>query len=375
MLMTDASTRESSVKQATRVAISECSSYQDSRRALEEIFSSLGVRGLFKSGDRVLVKPNLLSARPPEEAVTTHPAVVDAVLSILIDSGVRPVLGDSPASGKTVNVARVAGVESVCKKYGVRIVTFDEGVPVKTDKGIYRRFIVAREVLEADSIINLPKLKTHSQMTMTLAIKNTFGCIVGSEKQKWHFRARDRNAFADMLIDLHNIIDPSLNILDGVVGMDGNGPSNGRIISPGLIAASTSGFALDDHIIRTVGVNPRVVPTALRAIQRNLIPSYEVMGDTYAYSQRFTLPATAPLTFVPFVRFLRRFTTRFPAISESKCTRCRTCEKHCPVNAISIDDGTIDYRKCITCYVCQEICPYDAITYKRSIFSKRRKAR
>ena len=363
------------MKQATRVAISECASYQDTRRALEKIFSLLDVRGLFKRGDRVLLKPNLLSARPPEEAVTTHPAVVDAVLSILLDAGIKPVLGDSPASGRTVNVARVAGLESVCKKYGVNTVSFDEGVPIKTDKGIYRRFVVAREVLETDSIINLPKLKTHSQMTMTLAVKNTFGCIVGSAKQKWHFRAKDRNAFADMLIDLHNIVAPSLNILDGVVGMDGNGPSNGRIISPGLIAASTSGFALDDYTVRIMGVNPRVVPTAFRAIQRNLIPLYEVMGDSYEYRRRFTLPATAPLTFVPFVGFLRRFTTRFPAISGSRCTKCRTCEKHCPVNAISVDNGTIDYRKCITCYVCQEICPYDAIAFKRSIFSKRGKIR
>jgi len=357
------------------VAISECRSYRDSRQAIEKLFSLIKAHSLFKAGDKVLVKPNLLAARSPEEAVTTHPSIVDAVLSLLLDLRAKPVLGDSPASGKTLYVARVAGIESVCKKYNVPVVGFDEGVQVRSKEGVYRRFVVAREVLEAESMINLPKLKTHSQMTITLAVKNTFGCIVGSAKQKWHFRAKDRNAFADMLIDLHRVIAPSLNILDAVIGMDGNGPSNGRIISPGFVAGSRDGFALDDSIIRMLKISPRFVPVASRAIRRGIVPYYDVVGDPMTYGQRFTLPATAPLTFVPFGRLLRRLATKFPSISASRCRRCGLCESHCPADAISVDNGAIDYKKCITCYVCQEVCPYDAVVFRRILLGRGGKKR
>jgi len=175
---------------------------------------------------KVLVKPNLLSPRKPDEHVTTHPLVVKAVLEFLLALGVKPVVGDSPAVGNLERVARISGIKDVCDELGVELVPFEDCVIV--DGEIFRNIKIAKVVFEVDGVVNLPKLKTHSQMMMTLGVKNTFGCIVGIEKSSWHLRAGTDENFAKLLIDVHRVVSPILTVLDGVWGMEGNGPSNGE---------------------------------------------------------------------------------------------------------------------------------------------------
>ena len=344
-----------------RVYLRECTHYEGVSGVLKDILNEYS--HLFRSGDRVLVKPNLLSPRSPSDAVTTHPYVVKAILEFLLDMGVKPLLGDSPAVGSMRKVARTSGMLDLCEKLGVPIVELDD--PVELDGIVYKKIRLSRKVLDVDSVVNVPKLKTHSQMVFTLAVKNTFGCIPGKEKSAWHLRAGNSENFADLLIDVHLLVRPVLNVLDGVVGMEGEGPSSGKLKSFGLIAVSENGFALDHAVIRSLGVSEAQVYTVKRSLERGLLPRYIVYGE---WKDRIVLPSTAPVVPLPrsITRFLRMM-IRVPRIDRRRCVACRICEERCPASAIDIDARKIDYEKCIRCYVCHEVCPKNAINLVRRV--------
>ncbi|WP_053001201.1 DUF362 domain-containing protein [Kosmotoga pacifica] len=347
-----------------RVLIKTCRDYSNVKSKLQESFETMNVESLFSSGERVLLKVNLLAGRDPEAAVPTHPDFLAAVIELFQDMGVQLSVGDSPANGKTLKAAAKSGIEEVCRKYGVELVTFDNPQTLKTGSNIIKEFKVAKQVLEADSLVNLPKFKTHSLMTLTLAVKNTFGCIVGSEKQLWHLRVITRERFVNMLIELHRLLKPKLNILDGVIGMHGNGPSGGEVIDFGIIAVSENGFALDDAITRVYEIPPEMVPTVFFARKLGLTPEYEILGDA-PKPVDFKLPAGIRPIKSPTL--LSKLVSRVPSIDKDKCTECGECESYCPVSAISIDTHNINYSKCIRCYVCHEICQFNAIKLKRKL--------
>ncbi|WP_084251666.1 DUF362 domain-containing protein [Kosmotoga arenicorallina] len=346
----------------TRVIIKRCPDYSFVKEKLQESFENLGIENLFTRGEKVLLKPNLLTGREPEAAVTTHPLFLSAVIELFQDMGLRLSVGDSPVSGNTRKAAAKSGIEEVCKKYGVELVTFTDPKKSETSYNTRREFKIAKQVLEADSVVNLPKLKTHSLMTLTLAVKNTFGCIVGSGKQLWHIKAVSRESFAKMLIELHEIINPKLNILDGVVGMHGNGPANGKAVNFGIVAVSKNGFALDDAISQLYEVPAEMVPTIFYARRLGITPKYELQGDS---PKPIHLKLPDGIRLISKSSLLSRLVSRVPFIDGRNCIRCKECEMRCPASAISIEKQKIDYSKCIKCYVCHEVCQYDAIKLKR----------
>ena len=183
------------------VCIERCEAY-DADLVFDRIkaaVDALGGMGRFvKTGQNVLLKPNLLSPSEPAKAVTTHPAVVEAVIRLVQDAGGRPVIGDSPGIGSLLPVTEKTGIAQVARRHGVDIVPFDDSVPVDAlDDHLFRQIEIARAVADADVVINLPKVKSHGQMLLTLAVKNLFGCIAGRRKIEWHMRAgRDYNLFA-----------------------------------------------------------------------------------------------------------------------------------------------------------------------------------
>ena len=187
-----------------------------------------------KPGDRVLVKPNLLASREPEKAVTTHPAVVRAALRAVQEAGGEPVLGDSPGGRNTpANYAallRRTGLAPVLEECGVEAVFFDEPtVEIPSPSGrVYKRFRVAGAVADADAIVSLSKFKTHQFTLATGAVKNCFGYIPGVAKAEYHLNTgMDQGRFAALLLDLYLARPPVLSVMDAVIGMEGNGPSNG----------------------------------------------------------------------------------------------------------------------------------------------------
>ena len=204
-----------------------------------------GLASLIKRGDQVLLKPNLVLAAEPEKAVTTHPAIIKCLGEDLLDLGAKLKLGDSPGISTAFKVARKCGIEEVAKKLNIEIIEFTPQ-EVENAEGVFKNLTLAKELIEADKVINLPKLKTHGQMVMTMAVKNLFGAVVGKDKVKWHYRAgTNKDFFATLINEVFLKIAPQLNIMDAIVAMDGNGPTNGNPNSTGFIAASPNGMALD----------------------------------------------------------------------------------------------------------------------------------
>jgi len=189
------------------IALVRCESYdrEEVQDAVDRAVDLLGGMGRFvKPGDRVLLKPNLLSARPPDRRVTTDPSVVRAVARRVQQAGGRPVIGDSPALGSFKRVARKTGMADVAQDMGIDIIELNNPTRVPLPPGaLHKTLEVASGALEADVVINLPKLKTHSQMLLTLGVKNLFGTVVAQRKAEWHYMTGvNRDTFASLHLDI-----------------------------------------------------------------------------------------------------------------------------------------------------------------------------
>lgn len=226
--------------------------------------------GGFTAGQSILLKPNLLKAARPERCVTTHPVVLEAVCRALKDYGVGRIdIGDSPAMGSLAHVAHTAGYTPLVKRYGVRIVPFSKPVPLEIEENI-PHLKIAGNISEYDRIINLPKFKSHQQMTLTLGIKNLFGCVIGKRKPVLHCLVNnDKVKFGRMLVDIAKHISPCLTIVDGIEAMQGSGPLNGTPYPLRLMACGQDMTALDRVLVEIVSVSPERVYVLEAARQRN----------------------------------------------------------------------------------------------------------
>lgn len=373
------------------VSVVKCDTYHDEhvRNAIEASLRPLvGLESVVNKGDRVLVKPNLLSARPPDRAATTHPAIVKAIVQLVQECGVNPVIGDSPTGGSSSGSYRAllnkTGMQEVIDATGCELVRFDEEkVRVSSPAAhVFKKFTLARAVTTADVIIGLPKLKTHSLTYYTGAVKLFFGCIPGMYKTEYHLHtADDLDLFADLLLDVCETCRPAINIMDAIVGMEGAGPSNGNPRHIGLIAASKSYTALDYVATKIIGFDPMSVPTVKRAHERNIGPKelheISVFGEKVAplIIRGFEKPATAPLSGVPptIINYVKRLIGVKPRIDTESCRKCGQCAEACPPEAISFlrkNAPRIDYDRCIRCYCCQEVCPEGAVTLSTPLIRK-----
>lgn len=365
----------------SKVAIKRCTDY-DTEKVYRSVAESIdllgGISSFIKKGERVLLKPNLLSAKPIEKAVTTHPAAIEAVIRLVVDAGGIPFIGDSPGIGSAGQVAAKTGIKEVADRYGIGIVNLSDGIQVENRKGkVFKRFDVSRTAFEVDAIINIPKLKTHAMMTMTLGVKNLFGCVPGKRKVSWHFEAgHDKKAFAKMLVELYQLLNPRLTILDGIIGMEGDGPGSGMPRKMGIISAAADAVAMDVIISRMVGLDPEELPTSKAAMELGIgetdIDKIEVVGDAAGMVfEGFILPETTEPRFVSFLPlFVKKhmdqaFTSR-PAVNYDLCKLCNICVNACPPQVMQITDKlTINYEDCIRCYCCHELCPEGAIDIKK----------
>lgn len=365
-----------------KVSIQRASTYdpQETYNAIRSAVNLLGgIESFVKKGERVLIKPNLLSAKPPESAITTHPSVVGATIRLVKEAGANPFVGDSPGIGGAVRVATRAGILEVCQRMGVEMVDLTDSIEVDNPKGkTFKRFQIARTALEADGIINLPKLKTHTQMFLTLGVKNLFGCVVGKRKPRWHLAiGEDREAFARMLVDLYLLLRPRLTIVDGIVGMEGDGPgSSGDPRHIGLIFASSDCIALDAVITEALGMRADALFTTQVARKDGLgetrLEGIEILGerlgDVRIKDFRFPVLEIGMDWGMPhaFSSYLRNTLIPRPFIDRYRCTLCRLCIEVCPPQVMALADNTIeiDYSGCIRCFCCQEMCPEGAITIK-----------
>jgi len=361
------------------VSIRKCGDYDPAR--LTEVLLSVaedlgGLSSFVKRGDKVLLKPNLLKSAGPEEAVVTHPALMEAVAAMEKDCGATPFLGDSPPLGKLSRVLSKSGYDPFMQKLNIQAVPFMEKVTAEfPDARLFRRLDLAKEIFDFDAVINLPKLKTHSQMVLTLAVKNLFGAIVGADKAAWHLRAgKDFDSFATVLVQIYEKVRPALSIVDGILGMEGNGPNAGVPRKIGLIAASSDAVALDAEICRLVGLPLESLRTCV--IGQNLglgtadVDKIERVGDKLDGFplKDFKRPKSMTMTWNlspgnPIRKFMENHLITKPDIDASSCKNCGICMQHCPPQAISEKNGmmVIDRGKCISCFCCHELCSNEAI--------------
>jgi uncharacterized protein (DUF362 family) len=377
----------------TAVSIVRCDGYENETvygRVKQAVDFVGGIGAFVSRDDRVLIKPNLLVAKTPDRAALTHPAVLEAAIRLVLEAGAKPLVGDSPALGSARACAEKGGFSPVLKKYGVPLLACEKPAIVKSPDAAFKTFEVAKDALEVDAIINLPKLKTHGQMVMTMAVKNTFGLVPGVRKTQWHLRVGNKPAhFARMLVDLHYRVAPVLSIMDAVTAMEGNGPGSGDPVDLGLIIAGADASAIDAVSCGIVGLDPSLLYTLVEAKKARLgitdLSRIAVRGERIedVSVTGFHFPPTGPvITAMPAAlsRIARRILTPRPVIIPETCTRCGRCEKICPARAITgpppsrrraaMPPGrmAIDYSACIRCFCCQEICPEGAVTIRTGWF-------
>ncbi|MBT9315994.1 DUF362 domain-containing protein [Leptothoe spongobia] len=235
-----------------------------------------GMAAYVKPGQRVLLKPNLLTGSRPTKECTTRPEVVYCVAKLVQEVGGKPFLGDSPAFGSAYGVAKANGLLKWAQKLDLPIVELHGqryNLEQQKADNDFDNLLLSKEAMEADVVINLPKIKSHVQLTLTMGVKNLFGCVPGKMKAWWHMEAgKDRQRFAQMLVETAQAIDPDLTILDGIIGHEGNGPSGGEPRQLGVLGASPNVYALDRAMVDVLQVAPSQIPTVAASQRLGLCP-------------------------------------------------------------------------------------------------------
>jgi len=365
------------------VCIERCDSYDRTavRSAVQRAVDRLGGMERFvRPGARVLIKPNLLSAKTPDRAVTTHPEVVRAVAEMVLEAGAVPRIGDSPSAAyKGIeHLWQETGMRNVADELNVELVSFEKEAPVRVQAG-GMEFYLARPVVEADAIVSLPKFKTHSLCVFTGAIKNLYGTLPGMMKAEYHRKFPKPQSFNPILPRLYEAVKPAVSIMDAVVGMEGDGPAAGAPKQIGAILASEDAVALDSVCAHIAGLDPLKVPALRLGAEQGIgvadLDRIRVVGTPMADVKpaRFRLARTTPLRFLPefLLALVRPFVWIRPRFGPA-CQGCGLCVKKCPVQALRLENKrpVLDANKCIECLCCHELCPSDAVDVDMSFLVK-----
>jgi len=375
-----------------KVAVVKCNSYEKTAvaEAAGKIFALCGIReDAFR---KILFKPNMLSARTPEEGVTTHPAVVEAAARYFKNS--EKIIGDSPA-----NINKPA--ELYWDKCGYKKVSEDSGAPLvkfsnsfmldilplfpsprrgesqdEGDKG-KNIDIPVTNYLKEFSLVNIAKLKTHGLTILTAAVKNLYGLIPGFRKSVLHSIFVSPLHFSEFIAVYYYAVKDyvSFNIVDAIVSMEGSGPAAGKLRETGYLIGGANAIAVDIACCKLIGIRPENIPYLKIYGERYGLPEIELVGDELVPVKNFDIPgrragaAISSKAFRPFLSLLGKRFKAFPVIDDNLCKKCYACKQVCPVKAIS-KDLKFDRKKCINCLCCFEVCPYKAISVKKSFIAK-----
>ena len=371
------------------IALTSCDGYEDAlvETALREALDAVDGLSFVEPGMKIAVKTNLVTAMKPDSAATVHPTVVCAVVRLLRERGAEVVIGDSPggvfSSGYLHVVYDVCGMRRA-EADGAKL--NDDFSQIEADfpeAARASRFPYTAYLQKSDAIVDLCKLKTHGMMGLTCAVKNFFGSIPGTAKPEFHYKFPRAEDFADVLVDLYEYSKPKLCICDAIVGMEGNGPTQGKPRKIGCLIVAKNGHLLDRMAAKLIGLGVADVPTLKAAEKRNLLPADINEVSVYGDPAQFTAPdfKTVPAQSSVFFHvlgeglpgkivdyFAGRILTPFPKMELSSCIGCGKCASVCPAKAIHMNNEKphIDRRICIHCFCCQEFCPKGAVKVERS---------
>lgn len=373
-----------------RVSVVCCKDYNEAllREKIEELIGLLGgLDSYIKPGQNVLLKVNLLMEKPPEAMVTTHPAVVKVIASMVKEAGANPIIGDSPGGPfSRVLLERAykkSGLAQVAEEVGAELNYNLDQVTVPFAGSINKSFVLGQYITDADLIINIAKLKTHGLTMMTGAVKNLFGAIPGLLKAEYHLRMPELADFSNMLLDLSLCVNPVLNIIDGVWGMEGEGPSAGTKRNFGYLLASPSPHALDVAAAYLLGITPvSKAPIIYAARERGLPASIEeisLLGDPLIPAEKIVIPPGVRVSNLldrrlpgPLARVLSYLLRPRPVFISELCVGCRDCYRSCPPQVITMrnNKAEVSLENCIRCFCCQELCQYQAVKIKRPLLGR-----
>ena len=384
------------IDKASPVALDKCKKYdlQTVKKMLEGQFSRLIADGDFFKDKNIVIKPNLLLKASPDDAITSHPVVVEAVIEILKTYHPQSItIAESPGGPYSQTTLKIiynsTGMSKVSESTGINI-NYDtsfENVSYP-DGAVCKNFDIITPILKADIIIDVCKLKTHSLTTMSGAVKNLFGTIPGIHKFEMHTRFKDLAVFEPMLVDLcafHCSRVPVLSVCDAIYGMEGNGPSGGDVRNYGLLLSSLNPFNLDSVCSEILGLE-NTVGFIEEGKRRGFCPlsakEISVLGiqTENCKIKDVKLPDTKSLWFLRnlptmFGGKLNKFFEPKPVINKKKCIGCGECMRSCPASTIVLVDADkkkkrkiakIHPEKCIKCYCCQELCPIRAVKIKNN---------
>ncbi|MBR0082302.1 MAG: DUF362 domain-containing protein [Clostridia bacterium] len=374
------------------VAVASCREYevQTVKAVLADLIGKIDGFAAIRPGMRVGIKANLVAAGKPETAITTHPAVLAALCELLIERGASVVVGDSAGGPWTApymnHIYSVSGMEAVTAAGGEMNGDFSEAEASFPEAVQAKSFRYTGWLDRCDTIINVCKVKSHGMMALSNAVKNLFGTVPGILKPEYHYRYPNPNDFADMIVDIADYWKPVLHIADGIVAMQGNGPTRGTPYPLGALLVSKNPHLLDRVTAELLGLSVDDIPTLQAAKRRGYLPDrfsdITVIGDWESLrADRFEriLNRNSTLfaeTDTAWGRLKRRVITAAlgskPVVKRAECVGCRQCEKICPAKAITMQKGipVIDRKQCIRCFCCQEFCPKGAMKVHRSPIAK-----
>lgn len=376
----------------TQVYAASCPDYEQAEVCIRALVEQMGGMGRFvRPGERIVLKANLLRAAPPESAICTHPAVVEAVAKLVKEAGGTPVICDSPGGA----LHKEAVLRSLYEKTGMAAAAAAAGAELSIDSStrtvslpegkVLRQAEIITPVAEADGVIDLCKMKTHVLMSMTGAVKNLFGVIPGLSKVGYHATHPDHATFADVLLDLTGYVKPRLSLMDGILAMEGDGPgSSGTPRQAGLLLAAANPLALDTAAGAIMNLPRQDNPVLLAAERRGLTPcrmeDVELIGGTVEELRMadYKFPASTKSNLMDFLgplarpaeRLCKKALSQTPRIDGAKCVGCGICAKSCPGQAIAMTapgkKARISQKACIHCYCCHELCPQKAVELHQS---------
>jgi uncharacterized protein (DUF362 family) len=347
------------------VYVDRCERYDRVSDVLRPMWDALGAPDLV-ANKRVLLKVNLTKGADPQRAVATHPAFARALAELVRHAGGDPVIGDSASIyGFTRETMDLAGYSQMSAESGIPCVPLDSGRvrEVRIDGRRIDRAWFSEHVTNADVIVSVPKLKPHDFVELTGAVKNLFGTLPGAVKPRLHYHNARWENFLDVILDVVGFLKPQLAFIDGILAMEGQGPTNGTPKQVGLVVASRDLVAADAVTADLVGLGP--IRLLAKAADRGLgeydLAKIELVGpprDSLRVPIQPAKTAKDKVSLFGLIKYFVRHHGVRPWLSPNPAHRdeIRRMADLCPTDAIALDDPPRVNRRCVGCMTCVESC-------------------